>query len=351
LSANRPDAVCACINWPITGWVLKGHRLANLNRSGRAIAEANISAYKCGWRFFFRLWAMRLPSFNIAKSGFCTCLPKYNINPYLGRCAYQCIYCYAIKFPSFRGPTVPRLRLKEDIAKMAEGTKTRLPVMLSDTTDPYQPLEKEYEITRRCLEVLAKHGFPLLIVTKSDLVVRDIDIFKKTRTVVSMTITTLREETANLIEPYAPPPDQRFSALKEIGDNGIPIVVRIDPIVPTINSDEKDLEAIVSRAADIGAKQITASTMKIVRGFLPKLRASNPELFERLGKVYADGEWISGYKYLKRDTRLEVLTNLRTRALKHKLEFATCREGIPQLSTTICDGTAFCRDLLSTSAD
>jgi len=292
---------------------------------------------------------MRLPLFNVVRSGFCTCLPKYNINPYLGRCAHQCLYCYAVKFPSFTGPTVPRLRLREDIVRMAEGTKTRLPAMLSDTTDPYQPMEKEYGITRRCLEILAKHGFPLLILTKSDLVARDIDIFRKNRTVVSMTVTTLREETAKMVEPYAAPPDVRFSALEKISNKGIPTVVRIDPLIPTVNSDEKDLEAVVSRAAEIGVKQITAATMKIVRGLLPPLRADNPKLFDRLSKAYANGEWISGYKYLHRDIRLELLRRLRKVVLEYGLEFATCREGFPQLSTTICDGTAFCRDLLTTS--
>jgi DNA repair photolyase len=236
--------------------------------------------------------------------------------------------------------------LKEDIVKMAEDTRTRLPVMLSDTTDPYQPLEKKYRITRRCLEVLAKHGFPLLIVTKSDLVTRDIDIFKQTRTVISMTITTPREDIANIIEPYAPPPSSRFSALRKIADKGISTVVRIDPIIPSVNSDEQDLEAIVSEGAEIGVKQVTASTMKPVRGFFSSLRKGNPELFERLSRVYADGEWVSGYKYLSREERLRILKRLRTMVLKYGQEFGTCREGLPQLNTKLCDGTAYCRELL-----
>jgi len=292
---------------------------------------------------------MRLPSFNVARSSFCTCLPKYNVNPYLGRCAHQCIYCYAVKFPSFRGPPVPRLRLKEDIVKMAEGTKAHLPVMLSDSTDPYQPMEKEYEITRRCLEVLAKHVFPLLIVTKSDLVTRDIDIFKRIRTVVSMTITTPREDVANLIEPYAPSPSLRFAALEKVADEGIPTVVRIDPIILTINSHEKDLEAIVLKAAEIGVRQVTASTMKIVKGLFSSLDAKHPEISKRLAKIYTDGKWVSGYKYLNRDERLEILERLKAMALSHGLEFATCREGCPRLNTTICDGTAYCRELLKTT--
>jgi DNA repair photolyase len=282
---------------------------------------------------------MRLPSFNVVKSAFCTCLPKYNINPYLGRCAHGCIYCYAVKFPSFRGPAVPRLNLRDDIVKMAEATKTKLPVMLSDSTDPYQPLERKHKLTRRCVEVLAEHGFPLLIVTKSPLVTRDLDLFRKTRTVVSMTITTPRNEIAKMIEPFAPSPNQRLSALERIADEGIQTVVRIDPIVPSVNSDTKDLKEIVAYAADIGVKQVTASTMKPVRGFFSALKKENPKTFVRLQEAYNDSEWVSGYKYLSREKRLEIITRLRSIVLKHGLQFASCREGFPQLNTAVCDGS------------
>jgi DNA repair photolyase len=290
---------------------------------------------------------MRLPSFNVVKSAFCTCLPKYNINTYLGRCAHGCIYCYAVKFPSFRGPTVPRLSLIEDMGKMAEATKTKLPVMLSDSTDPYQPLERKHKLTRRCVEVLAEHGFPLLIVTKSPLVTRDLNLFKKTRTIVSMTITTPQEEVAKIIEPFAPSPNQRFSALERIADEGIPTIVRIDPILPSVNSGMEDLEEIVAHAADIGVKQVTASTMKPVRGFFSTLRKENPEIFVQLQEAYSDGEWVSGYKYLSREKRLKIVGSLRNTVLKHGLQFASCREGFPQLNTTVCDGSGYIRQFLN----
>jgi DNA repair photolyase len=288
-----------------------------------------------------------LPIFRVTKSSFCTCLPKYNINPYLGRCGHNCVYCYAIKFPSFTGPIVPRLKLKKEISKMVRRARLYLPVMLSDSTDPYQPLERDYEITRRCVEVLAEHKFPILIVTKSDLVTRDLDIFKKTVTVISMTITTSRDEVASLIEPNAPKPHARFSALRKIVDENIPVVVRIDPIIPSVNSDMNDLENIVSEASKIGVKQITASTMKIVKGLLPAIRGVNPNLSKKLAKLYSDGEWIGGYKYLNKNLRLEILTKLKLIVQEYGLEFATCREGFPELNTVICDGTLYCRSILN----
>lgn len=291
---------------------------------------------------------MKLPLFNAPRAGFCTCLPKYNLNTYLGRCFHQCVYCYAVKFPSFVGPAQPRLKLLEQIDGMVRNTKLRLPVMMSDCTDPYQPLEKEYKITRRCAEVLAKHGFPLLIVTKSDMVVRDINIFKQTPTVVAVTITTPREDIAATIEPYAPPPERRLSALQKIVDAGLVAVARIDPILPTINDDEKDFEELVSNLASIGVKQVTVATMKPVRGFFSTLKRTKPDLYEKLTKLYADGNWIVGYKYLPRERRMKILNKFRPIVLKHGLSFASCREGFSQLNTTFCDGTAFCRNLLET---
>jgi len=290
---------------------------------------------------------MRLPLFNSPRQAFCTCLPKYNINTYLGRCAHQCVYCYAVKFPSFVGPALPRLRILDQVEGMAENTRLKLPVMMSDCADPYQPLEKEHKITRRCAEVLAKHDFPLLMVTKSDLVTRDIDVFKQTPTVVAVTITTPREDIANLIEPHAPPPERRLSALQKVVESGIVAVARIDPILPTVNDDEKDFERLVSALASVGVKQITVATMKPVKGVFASIKQTDPQVFEKLCNEYADGTWVAGYKYLHREKRRKILETLRPIVLRRGLDFASCREGLRQYNTVLCDGTTYCRDLLS----
>jgi len=290
---------------------------------------------------------MKLPLFNSTKAAFCTCLPKYNLNTYLGRCAHQCAYCYAVKFPSFVGQAQPRLKLLEQIDGMARNTRLKLPVMLSDCTDPYQPLEKEYKITRRCIEVLAKHGFPLLMVTKSNMVIRDVDILKQTPTVVAVTITTPREEIANLIEPYAPPPEKRLSALQKIVEKGVPAVARIDPILPGINDDLKDFESLVSSLASVGVRQVTVATMKLVRGAFSATKQTHPKVWKKLTNEYADGIWLAGYKYLHPEKRRRILERLRPIVLRHGLSFASCREGFPQLNTSLCDGTEQCRRLLN----
>lgn len=290
---------------------------------------------------------MKLSLFNSTKAAFCTCLPKYNLNTYLGRCSHQCEYCYAVKFPSFVGAAQPHLKLLEQIEGMARNTRLKLPVMISDCTDPYQPLEKNYQITRKCIEVLAKHDFPLLIVTKSDTVVRDIDVFKRTPTVVAVTVTTPREEIANLIEPFAPPPEKRLSALKTIVENGVHAVARIDPILSGLNDDLRDFESLISSLASVGVSQVTVSTMKLVRGAFKEMKQTSPQVWKKLVGEYADGEWLVGYKYLHVEKRRRILEKLRPIVLKYGLGFASCREGFSELNTGLCDGSEYCRRSLS----
>jgi DNA repair photolyase len=230
---------------------------------------------------------------------------------------------------------------------MAKDTKPKLPVMISDCTDPYQPLEKKYAITRECIKTLSKHGFPVLIVTKSDLVLRDLDILKQANAVVSMTVTTLAEDIVNVIEPYAPSPSRRILALQKISENGIPAVARIDPIIPMINDDEKDFEKLVSALAAVGVKQVTISTVKPVRGFFSHLKQACPNVYEKLNKIYSDGKWISGYKYLHDEKRLRLLERFRPIVLKHSMHFASCREGFKEYNTAACDGSAYCREALN----
>ena len=286
---------------------------------------------------------MQLSRFNISAKGFCTCPPKYNLNTYLGRCGHNCIYCYATKFHTFNGPSKPRTELIEKIEQITKDTKPKLPVMISDCTDPYQPLEIEHQITRKCIQTLAEYDFPLLVVTKSDLVTRDIDLFQRTQTVVSITITTLSGVVTKQIEPNAPTPEKRISALQKIVAAGIPATARIDPIIPYVNDASEEFETLVSTLAAIGIKQITISTAKPVRGFFTKIRQVLPGKYEEIAKAYEDAKWIMGYKYLATEKRHTIINKLRPIVLKYGLQFATCREGFPDCNTITCDGTAYCR--------
>ena len=287
---------------------------------------------------------MRLSLFKAARGTWCTCPPKYNLNVYKGRCAHGCLYCYSIKFPSFRkGPPEPRKDLASRIKVMAEKTRPIMPVMVSDCTDPYQPLEAELKLTRHCLRTLIEHGFPILVVTKSDLVVRDADLLASGRTVISITITTLDEDVARLLEPGAPSPSRRLEALARLSEEGLPTTARVDPLVPGLTDDPRGLRELVEALAEAGVRQITSSTFKPVRGTFDLIREVDEGLYLRLRKAYSGASWISGYLYLPAGLRYEMMKAIRDLALSHGLAFATCREGFPDLNTTICDGTAYIR--------
>ncbi|HDI01157.1 MAG TPA: radical SAM protein [Candidatus Bathyarchaeota archaeon] len=289
---------------------------------------------------------MKLSLFKAARGAFCTCPPKYNLNVYKGRCAHGCLYCYSIKFPPFReGPPEPRKALRERIHLMARATRPIMPVMVSDCTDPYQPIEAGFGLTRHCLQVLIKHSFPILVVTKSNLVVRDADVLARGQVVVSITITTLDRELARRLEPGAPSPSERLKALERLSELGIPTTARVDPILPGLNDDLASLEELIGAIAEAGAKQVTSSTFKPVRGTFRLMRELDEGLYEVVRPAYlAEGaKWISGYLYLPAKRRYELMQTVRGLAISEGLEFAVCREGFTELNTTICDGTAFIR--------
>ncbi|HDJ26049.1 MAG TPA: radical SAM protein [Candidatus Bathyarchaeota archaeon] len=289
---------------------------------------------------------MKLSPFRAARGTFCTCPPKYNLNVYKGRCAHGCLYCYSVKFPSFReGPPEPRKDLAERILVMARRTRPIMPVMVSDCTDPYQPLEAKLHLTRHCLKTLIEHGFPLLVVTKSDLVVRDAGILASGRVVVSMTITTLDAELARRLEPGAPSPSKRLKALERLSELGITTTARLDPVLPGLNDDPEGLRELVRAIAEAGAKQVTSSTFKPVRRTFSIIKEADEDLHELLRPAYSapGARWIGGYLYLPAKLRHKIMSIVREMALAEGLEFAVCREGFPELNTTICDGTAYLR--------
>jgi DNA repair photolyase len=163
---------------------------------------------------------------------------KYCLNPYVG-CEHACTYCYATYMKRFTGHTEPWGRfvdikintpevLRRQLKRAEKGT-----IILSSVTDPYQPLEKKYMITRKCLEILEFFQFPVDILTKSPLVLRDIDIILKLNNVnVGLTITSDDEKARTVFEPQAPPIQTRIEALKKLHKAGIKTYVFIGPLLP-----------------------------------------------------------------------------------------------------------------------
>jgi DNA repair photolyase len=187
-----------------------------------------------------------------------------SINPYRG-CEHGCVYCFARPTHAYLGlspgldfesrifvkPEAPKLLA----AELAKPSYVCRPIAMGTNTDPYQPAERNYEITRGVLEVLRDHNHPVCIVTKSALIQRDIDILsamaKKNLASVTMSITTLDRALARTLEPRAATPERRLETLRALADAGIPTGVLAAPMIPALNDAE--LEAILAEAKAHGA--------------------------------------------------------------------------------------------------
>ncbi len=187
-----------------------------------------------------------------------------SINPYRG-CEHGCVYCFARPTHAWLGLSPgldfeTRLFAKPDAAALLRGELaapryTVAPIALGTNTDPYQPVERTMRITRSILETLAECNHPVTIVTKSDLVLRDLDILEKmaerSLCSVAISVTTLDRDLCRRMEPRAPAPHRRLEAVSRLADAGIPVHVLVAPVIPSINDHE--IEIILKRAAEAGA--------------------------------------------------------------------------------------------------
>jgi DNA repair photolyase len=188
-----------------------------------------------------------------------------SINPYRG-CEHGCVYCFArpthaylgmspgLDFESklFAKPDAPELLEKELAAKNYEPRT----IAIGTNTDPYQPIERRYQIMRRILEVLERAGHPVGIVTKSALVLRDIDILarmaKRRLAKVALSVTTLDPKLARTMEPRAAAPMRRLETLRQLSAAGVPTTVMFAPVIPAVNDSE--LERVLDAAAAAGVE-------------------------------------------------------------------------------------------------
>jgi DNA repair photolyase len=269
------------------------------------------------------------------RSSLCTCPPKLTLNPYSG-CDHHCVYCYASSYI----PNFAECRPKKDLLQPLRREAARLKgetVSISNSSDPYPRIEATAGLTRRCLEILTESNCRIQIITKSNLVTRDDDLLTKAPSTVALTITTLDSELARVLEPHAPPPNERFRAAQDLIRKGILVSVRIDPIIPLVNDQP---EKLVAELAAIGVQHVTASTYKIKPDNWRRFTAAMPQTAEKLVPLYfKQGEKLGGNTLLPRDLRLKLLKNIRDLATANGMRFGTCREGLAQLNTAPCDGS------------
>lgn len=222
----------------------------------------------------------------------------YNMNLYKG-CTHGCIYCdsrsncYHIdNFDIVRGKENALYILEKELRKKSRGV-----VGIGAMSDTYNPLEQQYEQTRKALELIEKYGFGVSIDTKSDLILRDIELLEKinlnNNVIVKFTITTPNDELSKIIEPNVCVSSRRLKAIKILNDNGIFAGIMMNPVLPFITDNEKDIKELVKLASENGAKFIHTYMGMTLREnqrdyYYEKLDESFKELKEKYMKYYGD---------------------------------------------------------------
>ncbi len=295
-----------------------------------------------------------LNCFDPWSSPLCTCGPKLSLDVYAG-CGYECFYCYTSSYnwrywgrDNVRPKKDLLRRLARDIRKIGEGASPDLAelagafVALSNSSDPYpiapQADESELRLTRRALEALTEARFRILLLTKSDMLVRDLDVLDPERTVIGATVTSDSEELAGRMEPLCPSPQARIAALAEAARAGFATLCRIDPVIPGLNDAEADLSRLVGKLAAGGVRHVVASTLKEQSGSAKRFRERFPEHAERAASAYDRSRRHSGYYYLPEGVRRAQMERVRALAVDAGMGFSSCREGLVELNTGCCDG-------------
>ena len=245
---------------------------------------------------------------------------SWQINPYRG-CEFACKYCYARythEFMEMRDSLDFERKiyvkkhsawlLRQELKHVRSGQS----IAIGTATDPYQPAERKFEITRAVMEEFARHeGFSLGLVTKSDLILRDLDLLRsiaaRNRLRIHITITTTDTNLARILEPRAPRPDLRFSAVKKLIAAGISTSVNCAPVLPGITDSPMELENVVRAAAAAGAKSVAAIPLFLKpcseKVFMPFLQEHFPNLVSLYKARYADRAFLP-VEYKKRISAL-----------------------------------------------
>ncbi len=255
---------------------------------------------------------------------------KWSLNPYAG-CAHRCTFCYVRAFERRADrPADERygalVRVKTNVAEvlrfeLSRSSWAREHVAIGAATDPYQPAEGRFRLTRACLQALSDSRTPFSIVTRGPLVVRDIDVLSRaaSRAEVSIhvSIPTLDPAVWRFTEPGAAPPQARLKAVRRLVDAGIRAAVFMAPILPGLSDRPDQLEAVVRAAREAGATHIAASLLYLKPGtrehFLDQLERHWPDERERYHRLY------SGRAYLTAAETREVREEVARLRLVHEI--------------------------------
>ena len=227
--------------------------------------------------------------------------PKNGMNPYRG-CTHGCIYCDSRSACYRMAHDFEDVAVKRNAPELLEASlrrkRSRCMIGTGSMCDPYLPLEKSERITRRCLELIDRYGFGFSVITKSDLVLRDLDLLGsingRTKCVVQMTLTTYDERLCKILEPHVAGTGRRFEVLKILRDEGIPTVVWLCPILPFINDTGENLRGILNDCFEAGVRGVICFGMGVTlrqgdrEYFYQKLDEHFPGMKERYIRTFGD---------------------------------------------------------------
>jgi DNA repair photolyase len=234
---------------------------------------------------------------------------RWSLNPYMG-CVHRCTFCYVRHFEQRADrPADDRygrsIRVKTNVAdvlsrELARASWQREEVALGTATDPYQPAEGRFRLTRACIEVLASSGTPFSIVTRGPLVVRDLDVLaaaaREVSVAVYVSLPTLDEHVWRTTEPGTAPPSSRLRAIRSLAEAGIEVGVGMAPILPGLSDSPEQLRATVAAVRGAGAGSIWASVVHLRPGvrehFLEALARDWPEEVERYEALFANRAYL-----------------------------------------------------------
>jgi len=224
-------------------------------------------------------------------------ISDYSLNCYTG-CAHACVYCYARFMQRFHPHPEPWGRFVDVKVNAVEALKRQLrrakpgDVFMSSACDGWQPLEAKWALTRQCCEVLLDRGFQVNVLTKSALVLRDLELFRGRTARIGVTITTLDERLRRLWEPHAASVERRFAVLQEAHDAGLATSIMFGPLLPFLSDDEGAIEAMLGRAREVGVDVIWVDALnprpRVWPSVAALLRRRFPELRERYARILHD---------------------------------------------------------------
>lgn len=279
---------------------------------------------------------------------------QWTVNPYRG-CEFGCKYCYARythEFMELREPEDFETKIyaknfdvrafRAELARVKHGEE----IAIGTATDPYQPAERRFGVTRRILEVFAtERGHRLSLTTKSDLVARDVDLLcdvaRRNVLHVNITVTTLDCELARLLEPKAPRPDLRVAAVRTLSSAGLAVGVLTMPILPLLTDSEESLDSVAAAARAAGARYLAGGVVFLkpcaMAAFLPFLEQRFPHLARRYAGRFARGAFLrGGYPAVLKErlSRIRARHNLASSPGDYRPDFW---EGDPQGELFACE--------------